>query len=66
MPSPESHNPYTHPLHISGHCTWYDIRRLAAGLRPGRIIPIHTEHAEHFARYLQGVTLLQDGETLEL
>ncbi|MBP7868599.1 MAG: hypothetical protein KA002_00885 [Firmicutes bacterium] len=62
----ETHGVEPVHLHISGHCTWYDIRRLAAGLRPGRIIPIHTEHAEHFARYLQGVTLLQDGEALEL
>lgn len=56
------------PVHLrtSGHCTWSDIERFVAGLHPGRIIPIHTEHAEHFARYLHGVTLLQDGEALNL
>lgn len=53
-------------LHTSGHCTWSDIQRFVAGLRPGRIVPIHTEHAEHFAQHLSGVTLLQDGEALDL
>jgi len=37
--------------HTSGHATVQDLRRFAAALRPGRLIPIHTEHARPSGSY---------------
>lgn len=51
-------------LHTSGHASWGDLQRFAEGIRPGVIVPIHTEHAYRFAERLSNVRLLSDGEVL--
>ncbi len=53
--------------HTSGHATPADLRRLAAVLRPGRVVPIHTEGPEHYGELLDGVPDLQpDGRWWEV
>lgn len=53
---------------LLGRCnrTIEGLEPLVERLRPGRVVPIHTEHAEHFAERLPNVVLLNDGEVCEL
>lgn len=53
-------------LHISGHASLPDLQRIARGLRPDLVIPIHTERADDFAKYFANVRVLADGEVLHL
>lgn len=65
-PLSEKHGVNPVHLHTSGHCNWADIESLVETLCPGRVIPIHTENAEHFARHLPNSVLLEDGQVYEL
>lgn len=49
-------------VHTSGHASWRDLKRLIEGLRPGKVIPVHTEHADVFAQHFSNVLLPADGE----
>ena len=46
-------------LHTSSHCAWSDIEGFVEKLRPGRVAPIHTEHAERFVERLPNVCLVE-------
>jgi len=53
-------------VHTSGHATVDKLKEFAEALNPGRIIPIHTEHAERFKEFFGPVTILKDGEVFDL
>jgi len=48
--------------HTSGHASLADLKRLAEAIRPERIVPIHTEGGEQYARHFPGVTPQTDRE----
>ena len=48
-------------LHTSGHATVIDIKRLAAGLDPKKIIPIHTKNPKLFEGLSDKVEVKEDG-----
>ena len=47
--------------HTSGHACVADLQRLASALRPGRIVPIHTENSDRFPDLFEGVDAQPDG-----
>lgn len=53
-------------LHTSGHASWSDLRRLVKRIRPGAIIPVHTEHAYRYADEFDNVAVLADGQAVEV
>jgi len=55
-----------HYLHTSGHAYWETLKKVVNGIKPKRIIPIHTFHPELFNTIGENVHSLQDGEVLEL
>jgi ribonuclease J len=55
-----------HEIHTSGHAVREDLQRFAAALKPKRLIPIHTEKANAYGMLFGNVTVLRDGETLEI
>jgi ribonuclease J len=52
--------------HTSGHAPVEDLKRLAAALKPRKLVPIHTEYAENFSNSFENVMTLQDGVTFVL
>lgn len=48
--------------HTSGHAPVEDLVRLAAALNPRKLVPIHTEQGEDFAKIFANVFLFNDGE----
>lgn len=48
--------------HTSGHATVADLRRFVAAVKPGSIVPIHTEGADRFADLFPAVQVRGDGE----
>jgi ribonuclease J len=48
--------------HASGHASVADLQRLATALRPGRVVPIHTEAGDRFDQYFDDVEPHRDGE----
>jgi ribonuclease J len=55
-----------HEIHTSGHAVRDDLQRFAAVLKPERIIPVHTEKADEYENFFENVSVLHDGETLEI
>ena len=53
-------------VHTSGHASWSDLKRLVEGLKPVAVVPIHTEHAEVFAKHFNNVILPSDGESVTM
>lgn len=53
-------------IHTSGHAVRDDLRRFAAGLKPKRLVPVHTERAADYGAVFDNVIILQDGEELVL
>lgn len=53
-------------LHTSGHASWDDLKRLVEGLRPGTIVPVHTEQSSIYADEFPNVSLLRDGQAIEV
>jgi ribonuclease J len=47
--------------HTSGHAPLHDLKRLAAAVKPARIVPIHTEGAQEFSRHFPSVVPREDG-----
>jgi ribonuclease J len=52
--------------HASGHASVADLQRLAAALRPGKVVPIHTEAGDRFDEYFADVEMRPDGEWWEV
>ena len=48
--------------HTSGHAAVEELKRLAAALKPRKLVPIHTEHGEDFSQIFENVVTLNDGE----
>lgn len=53
-------------VHTSGHATVKDLKAFANALRPKMLIPIHTLGAATYDKLFKNVTILKDGESLEL
>ena len=53
-------------LHTSGHARVEDLIRMAEGLKPKVVIPIHSFHADKFKDYFPNVTRLNDGQVFEI
>jgi ribonuclease J len=49
-------------IHTSGHADVPDLQRLVAALSPGRVVPIHSEAPQEFARMFPQVENHTDGE----
>jgi len=50
--------------HTSGHMYQRDVERLVSEINAKTVIPIHTEHAELFSKWVTNVRIPQLGETL--
>lgn len=55
-----------HILHTSGHADAVTIDRLIRTVRPGMIIPVHTENAQWFARYSPEHTVMSEVNEVEI
>lgn len=53
-------------IHTSGHAYVSQLQSLAAALKPGWIIPIHTFYPEKFKEMFSNVIELKDGEKISL
>ena len=53
-------------IHTSGHASLGDLKRLAAAVAPKRLIPIHTFSREQFPELFDNVTLVEDGEWIDV
>lgn len=49
-------------MHTSGHASVTDLRRLVEAIRPGRVVPLHSEATPRFVELFPGVELHLDGE----
>jgi ribonuclease J len=48
--------------HASGHASVTDLQLLATAVRPGKVVPIHTEAGDRFDEYFADVEAHRDGE----
>jgi ribonuclease J len=48
--------------HTSGHAVVDDLKRLVSAMKPGVVIPVHTEHADAFTTHFPNTVRLHDGE----
>jgi ribonuclease J len=53
-------------IHTSGHASPRDLKRLAAAVAPKRLIPIHTFERNRFPSLFKNVTLVDDGDWVEV
>lgn len=53
-------------IHTSGHASPGDLKRLAKAIAPKRLIPIHTFARERFPELFDNVSLINDGEWIEV
>jgi ribonuclease J len=53
-------------IHTSGHASPGDLKRLAAAVAPKRLIPIHTFERDRFPDLFDNVTLIDDGQWIEV
>ena len=53
-------------LHTSGHARLSDLTRLVEALDPEMIIPIHSFHPKKYKDYFPNVSLVEDGEVVEI
>ncbi len=51
-----------HYIHTSGHASVPDLRRFAAALAPGKLVPIHSFHGDRFDELFANVDRRDDGE----
>ena len=52
--------------HISGHISGAELKEFIGRIKPGFIIPVHTEHPEEFKGFYKNVRTAKKGETIEL
>ena len=43
-----------HQIHASGHAPGTEIGRMIRGIKPKKLIPVHTEHPKEFSRIIDG------------
>ncbi|WP_444663613.1 MBL fold metallo-hydrolase [Cellulomonas sp. CW35] len=48
--------------HTSGHASVTDLKRLVDAVKPGRVVPIHTDAADAFGEYFPRANVHEDGE----
>jgi len=53
-------------VHTSGHATVADLRKFAGSLNPKVLVPIHTFERDSYGALFKNVTVLNDGEALNL
>lgn len=53
-------------IHTSGHASPGDLKRLAAAVAPKHLIPIHTFERDRFPDLFDNVTLVNDGQWMEV
>ncbi len=53
-------------IHSSGHASTDDLARLVKAIRPGSLVPIHTEHPAAYAQLGLEPTLVPDGQPKEI
>jgi ribonuclease J len=53
-------------IHTSGHASPGDLQQLAAAIAPKRLIPIHTFERDRFPYLFDNVTLVDDGQWIEV
>jgi ribonuclease J len=53
-------------IHTSGHASPADLKRLATAVAPKRLIPIHTFERERFPGLFDNVSLIDDGEWIDI
>jgi ribonuclease J len=53
-------------IHTSGHASVCDLKRLAAAISPERLIAIHTFERDRFPELFDNVTLIDDGQWVEV
>lgn len=53
-------------VHSSGHATLSALQRIARTLAPRHLIPIHTFAGNEYPRHFSNVTILEDGQPLNL
>lgn len=51
-------------VHTGGHAGLPDLQALAKALKPGLIIPVHTEHKEDYYQHFDNVHVLDDDEAI--
>ncbi len=54
-----------HKIHTSGHAPMNEIQKLVNALRPGKLIPVHTENPAQFKSLGSDTVLLSDGEVFD-
>jgi ribonuclease J len=52
--------------HTSGHATLDTLHKMVEVLEPARLVPIHTEHPDDYTNHFDRVTVLKDGESLNI
>jgi ribonuclease J len=52
--------------HTSGHAILEDLKRFAAAMNPGKLIPIHTEYRDEFKEHFDNVFEVDDEQQLAL
>ncbi len=55
-----------HIIHSSGHALLDDLQKLAAAVKPDKLVPIHTEYAADYSDYFKNVWQMEDGVRYEL
>ena len=55
-------------IHSSGHADVATLQRLVAAIKPGKIIPVHTEHPDGYAKLFPNheIVKIQDTKSIEL
>ncbi|MFG1243884.1 MBL fold metallo-hydrolase [Xanthobacter sp. V7C-4] len=53
-------------IHTSGHASIPDLKRLAGGIAPRALVPIHTFEADRFPSLFENVVVRRDGEWWEV
>jgi ribonuclease J len=52
--------------HTTGHATLDTLKKLVDCIQPKRLVPVHTEFPEDYAKHFKMVTTLKDGDSLNL
>jgi hypothetical protein len=55
-----------HQFHASGHCSATELFDAVRGIRPGLVVPIHTEHPDEFQKAGRPVRSPELGEPIDL